>query len=95
MLPRNDIPTGPTANLNGLKAVDVNTDDVSDDRADDISGEVPDPGGIIPNVENIDGGPGLGPGELVAGGNTVVFGVRSRAPKEFDSDGEGLPAGGG
>lgn len=32
------LPAGPTANLKGLKAVDVRTDDVSEDRAEDIKG---------------------------------------------------------
>lgn len=83
------LPAGPTANLSGLKLVDVNTDDVRDDRADVISGELPCVGGRRPKDENNEGGPGIGPGLDMGGCD--VFGVRSKAPKEFDSDGVGLP----
>lgn len=54
---------GPTASLNGLNAVDVNTEDVNDDKADDIKGDPPCPGGKRPNDWNSDGGGGfVGPG---------------------------------
>lgn len=55
-------PAGPTASPRGLNAVEVNTDEVKDDSADDMSGEVPWLGGSSPKLENIGGGPGLRPG---------------------------------
>lgn len=42
--------------------MEVNTDEVKDDSADDMSGEVPWLGGSSPKLENIGGGPGLRPG---------------------------------
>lgn len=72
---------------NGLKAVDVRTDDVSDDSADVIRGDGP-PGESKLNPEKRFGGPGLRPGF----GPTVARGVKSNAPCEFDSLGVGLPA---
>lgn len=83
----NNLPAGPTASRKGLKAVDVRTDDVSDESADDMSGELVCPGGSSPKVENREGGPGLGPG---LDEDCNVRGVKSKAPKEFDSDGVGL-----
>lgn len=66
----------------------MRTEDVRDDSADDIRGELVCPGGSKPNVENNEGGPGLGPGldTLVC----MVRGVKSKAPREFDSEGDGL-----
>lgn len=84
------LPTGPTANLNGLKDVDVKTDDVNDDKADDISGDWP-PEGRSPN-DGKSGGPVpgvVGPGLVMEGWQ--FRGVRSRAPMEL-SDGAGLVA---
>lgn len=82
------LPAGPTASLSGLNAVDVRTDDVKEESADDISGELVCPGGRRPNVENSAGGPGLGPGLDVL--VCTVRGVKSKAPNEFDSEGDGL-----
>ena len=80
---------GPTASPMGLKAVDVSTDDVSDERAEVMSGEDPvviEPGGRRPKPEKTPGlrpvgGTGPGPADR---------GVRSSAPSEFDSDAAGL-----
>jgi hypothetical protein len=70
----------------GLKAVDVKTDEVKDERAEVMSGEDPvviEPGGRRPKPEKT---PGLSPGA-----GPVDRGVRSSAPSEFDSDAAGLP----
>lgn len=78
------LPAGPTASPMGLKAVDVRTDEVSDERAEVMSGE--DPGGRRPKPENT-------PGEIPAGGagpGPAALGVRSRAPRELDSEAAGL-----
>lgn len=62
------IPAGPTARRRGLNEVDVRTDEVSEESAEDIRGELPWPGGSRPNVEKRDGGaPGLGPGLVMSG----------------------------
>lgn len=68
------LPVGPTANPIGLNAVDVSTEDVSDERADVMSGEEA-AGGRRPNPE-----------KTLCGAR----GVRSSAPREFDSDAVGL-----
>lgn len=49
--------------------MDVNTEEVNEDRAEDINGEEPCPGGNSPKVENKLGGgaPGLGPGLVIVG----------------------------
>jgi hypothetical protein len=69
----------------GLKAVDVRTDEVSDERAEVMSGEDPavmEPGGRRPKPEKT---PGLRPGA-----GPVALGVKSSAPSELDSDAAGL-----
>lgn len=75
--------------------MEVSTEEVSDDSAEETSGVWP--GGSSPKVEKSDGGggPGLGPWGpgLDDGGCEEVRGVRSRAPSEPDSDGEGLSGG--
>lgn len=62
------LPTGPTANLRGLKDVDVKTEEVRDDKADDINGDCP-PEGKSPKDGNIGGAePGVvGPGLVMEG----------------------------
>lgn len=87
-------PVGPTASLSGLNAVEVSTEDVNEDNADEINGELLCPGGRKPKDENNDGGGGMppGPGLVVAdNGCCCVRGVRSSAPRELESDGVGLP----
>lgn len=87
-----NLPLGPTANLKGLKVVDVSTDAVKDERADVINGELPWLGGRSPKEENKEGVPGVEPGPGLELGGCDVFGVKSRAPREFDSENIGLPA---
>jgi hypothetical protein len=73
----------------GLKAVDVRTEEVSDERADVMSGEEPvvmEPGGRRPKPEKT---PGLSPAGG-AGPGPAARGVRSSAPREFDSEAAGL-----
>lgn len=57
-----------------------------------MRGDEPWPGGNNPKFENIGGGPGLGPGLCDNGcdDSDEALGVKSKAPKEFDSDGVGL-----
>lgn len=84
------VPTGPTASLNGLKDVEVSTDEVNEDNADDISGDCP-PEDKSPNDGKSDGAPPgvVGPGLVMDG--WLFLGVRSRAPIEL-SEGAGLAA---
>ena len=59
------LPAGPTANPMGLKAVDVRTDEVSDERAEVMSGEDPvemELGGRRPKPEKT---PGLRPAGVI------------------------------
>jgi hypothetical protein len=75
----------------GLKAVDVKTDEVSDDRAEVMSGDDPvvmELGGRRPKPEKT---PGLRPAGGIGPGPDAR-GVRSSAPSEFDSEAAGLSA---
>lgn len=62
------VPIGPTANLRGLKDVEVNTDDVNDDNAEVIKGDCP-PEGKSPKDGKSGGtAPGVvGPGLVIEG----------------------------
>lgn len=63
-----NVPTGPTANLSGLKDVEVSTDDVSDDNADDINGDCPPEGKSPKDGKSGGAAPGVvGPGLVMDG----------------------------